>query len=156
MCGVKRSETWERFLLTLLLSALSMSYSASCAASAQEIVFQYVPEGYRSQAAGYWASEDTGRLILRSLGTYRLERDEWKAAYEEEKSAAEDLATWVTDRIDKLSAARDDERSAWTARTVELERQARKRWAIGLFGGYDLFRREAVCGVGVTYCIFKF
>lgn len=119
-------------------------------------MFQYVPEGYRSQAAGYWASEDTGRLILRSLGTYRLERDEWKAAYEEEKSAAEDLATWVTDRIDKLSAARDDERSAWTARTVELERQARKRWAIGLFGGYDLFRREAVCGVGVTYCIFKF
>ena len=29
-------------------------------------------------------------------------------------------------------------------------------WSIGFFGGYDPFRDEAVCGVGVTYSVVRF
>ena len=29
-------------------------------------------------------------------------------------------------------------------------------WSIGFFGGYDPFRDEAVCGVGVTYAVIRF
>ena len=147
---------WRSFLRTLLLSALLMSCGFSCAALAQGIVFQYVPEGYQTQAAGYWASEDTGRLILRTIRTYRRERDEWKSAYEAEKQAAVDFASGITVRIDELNATLNDERSAWAARVAALERQARRRWAVGVFGGWDAVRGEAVIGAGLVFSIVRF
>lgn len=125
-------------------------------ASAQEIVFQYVPDGYQTPTAGYWAAEDTGRLILRTIRTYRRERDEWQSAYEAERAAAADFSARLTGRIGELDEALSEERSTWAARAAALEKQARKRWSIGLFGGYDPFRGEAVCGVGLSFSLIKF
>lgn len=95
-------------------------------------------------------------MILRAMRTYRRERDEWQLAYEAERLASADFAARLTSRIGELDEAMGQERSAWKARVATLERQARKRWSVGLFGGYDPFRREAVCGIGLSYSLIKF
>lgn len=46
-----------------------------------EVVFYYVPEGWQSAEPGYWANEDSGRLILEGLRTWRMDRDNWETAY---------------------------------------------------------------------------
>ena len=50
-------------------------------------------------------------------------------------------------------------RAAWQSETERLTNQNRRLsspWGVGLFGGYDPFRGEAVCGVGITYAIIRF
>ena len=58
-----------------------------------------------------------------------------------------------------LEAAVAEERAAWQDEAEKLARRNKRLaspWAIGFFGGYDPFRGEAVCGVGVTYAIIRF
>lgn len=65
----------------------------------------------------------------------------------------------IAEKFDALEAAVKEERAAWQAETERLTKQNRRLsspWAVGLFGGYDPFRDEAVCGVGVTYAIIRF
>ena len=65
----------------------------------------------------------------------------------------------IAEEFETLEAVVADERAAWKAETERLAKQNRRLsspWAVGLFGGYDPFREEAVCGVGVTYAIIRF
>ncbi|OUO92695.1 hypothetical protein B5F39_11155 [Cloacibacillus sp. An23] len=65
----------------------------------------------------------------------------------------------IAEEFETLEAAVADERAAWKAETERLAKQNRRLsspWAVGLFGGYDPFRKEAVCGVGVSYVIIRF
>ena len=65
----------------------------------------------------------------------------------------------VAAEFETLEAAVAEERAAWQKEAEKLSRQNRRLsspWAVGLFGGYDPFRDEAVCGVGVTYAIIRF
>ena len=58
-----------------------------------------------------------------------------------------------------FEAAVSEERKAWQDETEKLARQNERLsspWSIGFFGGYDPFRDEAVCGVGVTYSVVRF
>ena len=65
----------------------------------------------------------------------------------------------IAEEFGALDAAVTEERKAWQ-REAEKLAQRNKRlsspWAIGFFGGYDPFRDEAVCGVGVTYAVIRF
>lgn len=140
----------------LLLTLLFMSSTCSLRAEAQEIVFKYVPSGYTASVPGYWASEPSGRLILESLRTYRQERDLWRSAYETERDAARMFHDEMAEKMDAVDTAIDNERNMWKKKVSALERQVKKRWGVGVFAGYDPFRGESVCGVGLTYSIVRF
>lgn len=61
--------------------------------------------------------------------------------------------------FEALEAAVKEERAAWKAEAEKLSKQNQRLsspWAVGLFGGYDPFRGEAVCGVGVVYSVIRF
>ena len=61
--------------------------------------------------------------------------------------------------FEALEAAVKEERAAWKAEAEKLSKQNQRLsspWAVGLFGGYDPFKDEAVCGVGVVYSVIRF
>lgn len=65
----------------------------------------------------------------------------------------------IAEKFDALEAAVKEERAAWQSETERLAKQNSRLsspWAVGLFGGYDPFRDEAVCGVGVVYSVIRF
>ena len=65
----------------------------------------------------------------------------------------------VAAEFEALEAAVAEERKAWQDETEKLARRNERLsspWSIGFFGGYDPFRKEAVCGVGVTYSVVRF
>ncbi|OUO94750.1 hypothetical protein B5F39_02455 [Cloacibacillus sp. An23] len=65
----------------------------------------------------------------------------------------------ITKEFSVLEAAVAEERAAWTAEAEKLSKQNRRLsspWSVGFFGGYDPFRDEAVCGVGVVYSVIRF
>ena len=65
----------------------------------------------------------------------------------------------IADEFETLKAAVAEERAAWQKEAEKLSRQNRRLsspWTVGLFGGYDPFRDEAVCGIGVTYSVVRF
>ena len=65
----------------------------------------------------------------------------------------------IAGEFEALEAAVKEERAAWKAEAERLAKQNRRLsspWAVGFFGGYDPFRDEAVCGVGVTYAVIRF
>lgn len=65
----------------------------------------------------------------------------------------------IAGEFSALEAAVAEERAAWQKEAEKLSKQNRRLsspWAVGFFGGYDPFRKEAVCGVGVTYSVVRF
>ena len=65
----------------------------------------------------------------------------------------------IANEFETLEASIADERAAWKAEAERLAKQNSRLsspWAVGLFGGYDPFRDEAVCGVGVVYSVIRF
>ena len=65
----------------------------------------------------------------------------------------------IAKEFETLEAAVKEERVAWQKEAERLTKQNRRLsspWGIGLFGGYDPFRDEAVCGVGVVYSVIRF
>lgn len=81
------------------------------------------------------------------------------AALREYLSAQNASLEQIAGEFETLEAAVADERAAWQKEAEKLANQNRRLsspWAVGLFGGYDPFRDEGVCGVGVTYAIIRF
>lgn len=65
----------------------------------------------------------------------------------------------VAEAFSELEAAVDEERKAWRNEAAKLTKRNERLaspWAVGLFGGYDPFREEAVCGLGITYAVVRF
>ena len=65
----------------------------------------------------------------------------------------------VAEAFSELEAAVDEERKAWRNEAAKLTKRNERLaspWAVGFFGGYDPFREEAVCGVGITYSVVRF
>ena len=65
----------------------------------------------------------------------------------------------IAGEFSALEAAISEERKAWQDETEKLAQRNERLaspWSIGFFGGYDPFRGEAVCGVGVTYSVVRF
>ena len=65
----------------------------------------------------------------------------------------------VAAEFETLETAVAEERQAWQREAEKLAQRNESLsspWSIGFFGGYDPFRDEAVCGVGVTYSVVRF
>ena len=129
-------------------------------------------------AAGTACSEDTGNIELRSEG-YELTEPAYVVPVRDGRDTVELIETQaaelsalreylaaqnagleqIAEEFETLKAAVAEERAAWQKEAEKLSRQNRRLsspWAVGLFGGYDPFRGEAVCGVGVTYAVIRF
>lgn len=65
----------------------------------------------------------------------------------------------IAEEFETLETAVTEERKAWHDEAEKLAQRNERLsspWSIGFFGGYDPFRGEAVCGVGVTYAVIRF
>ena len=65
----------------------------------------------------------------------------------------------IAEAFSELEATVDEERNAWRNEAAKLTKRntlLASPWAVGFFGGYDPFREEAVCGVGITYSVVRF
>ncbi len=81
------------------------------------------------------------------------------AALREYLSAQNASLEQIAEEFGALETAVAEERAAWKAEAERLAKQNRRLsspWGVGLFGGYDPFRGEAVCGVGITYSVVRF
>ena len=81
------------------------------------------------------------------------------AALREYLSAQNASLEQIADEFETLKAAVAEERQAWHDEAEKLAQRNERLsspWSIGFFGGYDPFRDEAVCGVGVTYAVIRF
>ena len=129
-------------------------------------------------AAGTACSEDTGSIELRPAG-YELTAPAYVVPVRDGRDTVELIETQAAElsalreylaaqnanlervaaEFETLETAVTDERKAWQREAEKLARRNEhlaSPWAIGFFGGYDPFRDEAVCGVGVTYAIIRF
>lgn len=113
------------------------------------------PAGYELSASAYVVPVRDGRDTVELIETQAAEL----AALREYLSAQNASLEQIAGEFETLEAAVADERAAWQKEAEKLANQNRRLsspWAVGLFGGYDPFRDEGVCGVGVTYAIIRF
>ena len=129
-------------------------------------------------AAGTACSEDTGSIELRPAG-YKLTEQAYVVPVRDGRDTVELIETQAAElsalreylaaqnanleqiagEFSVLETAVKEERKAWQDEAEKLARRNKRLnspWAIGFFGGYDPFRDEAVCGIGVTYAIIRF
>ena len=113
------------------------------------------PAGYKLTASAYVVPVRDGRDTVELIETQAAELSALREYLAAQNAGLEQIA----DEFETLKAAVAEERAAWQKEAEKLSRQNRRLsspWAVGLFGGYDPFRDEAVCGVGVTYSVVRF
>ena len=113
------------------------------------------PAGYELTEPAYVVPVRDGRDTVELIETQAAEL----SALREYLAAQNAGLEQIVDEFETLEAAVAEERAAWEKEAEKLSRQNRRLsspWAVGLFGGYDPFRDEAVCGVGVTYSVVRF
>ena len=113
------------------------------------------PAGYELTEPAYVVPVRDGRDTVELIETQAAELSALREYLAAQNAGLEQIA----DEFETLKAAVAEERAAWQKEAEKLSRQNRRLsspWAVGLFGGYDPFRDEAVCGVGVTYSVVRF
>ena len=113
------------------------------------------PAGYELTAPAYVVPVRDGRDTVELIETQAAELSALREYLAAQNASLERVAA----EFETLEAAVAEERAAWQKEAEKLSRQNRRLsspWAVGLFGGYDPFRKEAVCGVGVTYAVIRF
>ena len=113
------------------------------------------PAGYKLTAPAYVVPVRDGRDTVELIETQAAEL----GVLREYLAAQNANLERVAEEFETLEAAVAEERQAWQDEAEKLVRRNKRLaspWAIGFFGGYDPFRDEAVCGVGVTYAVIRF
>ena len=113
------------------------------------------PEGYKLTEPAYVVPVSDGRDTVELIETQAAEL----SALREYLAAQNASLEQIVEEFSVLEAAVTEERKAWQRETEKLARRNKRLsspWSIGFFGGYDPFRDEAVCGVGVTYAVVRF
>ena len=113
------------------------------------------PVGYKLTEQAYVVPVRDGRDTVELIETQAAELSVLREYLAAQNASLERVAG----EFETLEAAVAEERAAWQKEAEKLSRQNRRLsspWAVGLFGGYDPFRDEAVCGVGVTYAVIRF
>ena len=111
--------------------------------------------GYKLTAPAYVVPVSDGRDTVELIETQAAEL----SALREYLAAQNASLERVAGEFETLEAAVAEERQAWHDEAEKLAQRNERLsspWAIGFFGGYDPFRDEAVCGVGVTYSVVRF
>ena len=136
-------------ILTMLLLAAGTACSDDTAAG------ELRPTGYSLTEPAYVVPVRDGRDTVELIETQAAEL----AALREYLAAQNASMEQIAEEFGALETAVAEERAAWKAEAERLAKQNRRLsspWGVGLFGGYDPFRDEAVCGVGVVYSVIRF
>ena len=139
-------------LLALMMLVSLIAGTAFCGGTGR---VELRPAGYELTAPAYVVPVRDGRDTVELIETQAAEL----SALREYLAAQNAGLEQIVDEFETLEAAVAEERAAWEKEAEKLSRQNRRLsspWAVGLFGGYDPFRDEAVCGVGVTYSVVRF
>ena len=139
-------------LLTLMMLVSLIAGTASWGGTGR---VELRPAGYKLIEPAYVVPVRDGRDTVELIETQAAEL----SALREYLAAQNASLEQIVDEFETLEAAVAEERAAWEKEAEKLSRQNRRLsspWAVGLFGGYDPFRDEAVCGVGVTYSVVRF
>ena len=139
-------------LLTLMMLVSLIAGTASWGDTGK---VELRPAGYELSAPAYVVPVRDGRDTVELIETQAAEL----TALREYLSAQNASLEQIVEEFGALEAAVAKERAAWQAETERLTKQNRRLsspWAVGLFGGYDPFRDEVVCGVGVVYSVIRF
>lgn len=145
----------KKLLRASALTATLILLAAGTACSGDTGSISLRPAGYKLTAPAYVVPVHDGRDTVELIETQAAELTALREYLAAQNASLEQIAK----EFETLEAAVADERAAWQAETDRLAKQSRRLsspWAVGLFGGYDPFRDEAVCGVGVTYAIIRF
>lgn len=137
----------------LILTTILLAAGTACSEGTGSISLR--PAGYKLTAPAYVVPVRDGRDTVELIETQAAELSALREYLAAQNASLEQIA----EEFETLEAVVADERAAWKAETERLAKQNRRLsspWAVGLFGGYDPFREEAVCGVGVTYAIIRF
>lgn len=137
----------------LILTMLLLAAGTACSGDTESISLR--PAGYELSAPAYVVPVSDGRDTVELIETQAAELTALKEYLAAQNASLEQIA----DEFDMLEAAVAEERAAWAAETERLMKQNRRLsspWGVGLFGGYDPFRDEGVCGVGITYSVVRF
>ena len=113
------------------------------------------PAGYKLIAPAYVVPVRDGRDTVELIETQAAELSALREYLAAQNASLEQIA----EEFGVLETAVKEERKAWQDEAEKLARRNKRLaspWSIGFFGGYDPFRGEAVCGVGVTYAIIRF
>lgn len=137
----------------LILTMLLLVAGTACSGDTGSIKLR--PAGYELTTPAYVVPVHDGRDTVELIETQAAEL----TALREYLAAQNASLEQITKEFSVLEAAVAEERAAWTAEAEKLSKQNRRLlspWSVGLFGGYDPFREEAVCGIGVTYSVVRF
>ena len=139
-------------LLTLMMLVSLIAGTASWGGTGN---IELRPAGYKLIEPAYVVPVRDGRDTVELIETQAAEL----SALREYLTAQNASLERVAKEFESLEAAVSEERQAWQDEAEKLARRNKRLsspWAIGFFGGYDPFRKEAVCGVGVTYAVVRF
>lgn len=134
---------------TLILLAAGTAYSDDTAA------VELRPTGYSLTEPAYVVPVRDGRDTVELIETQASALTALREYLAAQNASLEQIAG----EFEALEAAVKEERTAWQKEAERLTKQNRRLsspWGVGLFGGYDPFRDEAVCGVGVVYSVIRF
>lgn len=145
----------RKLLRASALTATLILLAAGTASSDGTGNIELQPAGYELTAPAYVVPIQDGRDTVQLIETQAAELSALREYLAVQNASLEQ----ITEEFSELEAAVDEERKAWQDEAKKLMRQNKRLaspWAIGFFGGYDPFRDEAVCGVGVTYAVIRF
>lgn len=139
-------------LLTLMMLVSLIAGTASWGDTGS---IELRPAGYKLAASAYVVPVRDGRDTVELIETQAAEL----AALREYLSAQNANLEQIAGELETLETAVAEERKAWhdeAEKLMQRNERLSSPWSIGFFGGYDPFRDEAVCGVGVTYSVVRF
>ena len=139
-------------LLTLMMLVSLIAGTASWGGTGN---IELRPAGYKLIEPAYVVPVRDGRDTVELIETQAAELSALREYLSAQNASLEQIAR----EFSALETAVVEERKAWQSEAEKLSQRNERLsspWAIGFFGGYDPFRDEAVCGVGVTYAVVRF
>lgn len=145
----------KKLFSVLALTAMLILLAAGTACSEGTGNIELRQTGYELTAPAYVVPVRDGRDTVELIETQAAEL----AALREYLAAQNASLEQVAEEFEALEATVAEERAAWQDEAAKLTKRNERLaspWAVGLFGGYDPFREEAVCGFGITYSVVRF
>ena len=145
----------KKLLIASALMATLILLAVGTACSGDTGSIELRPAGYELTAPAYVVPVRDGRDTVELIETQAAELSALREYLAAQNASLERVAA----EFETLETAVTDERKAWQSEVEKLAQRNERLsspWSIGFFGGYDPFRDEAVCGVGVTYAVIRF
>ena len=141
--------------VTLLVILMTLSLIVGTVSWGDTGKIELKQKGYKLDAPAYVVPVSDGRDTVELIETQAAELTALREYLVAQNASLEQIA----DAFNEFEVAFGEERKAWQNEAAKLRKRNERLaspWAVGFFGGYDPFREEAVCGVGITYSVVRF